>query len=192
MHLIRGEISMRSVTKALIAGAAGIALLTGGAGSLAFWTDTKSGTPVAISSGDLSLGTITDSSGWTILQNASGVVPAQTVPVTYVPGTTLVVPGDVLTKTVAVPVNISGLNNKATLVVTSATAPTNALSSALVASIVSVNGVPGGTASLTSADSGTVNVVFSITIPWTADDTTRLGTTDFQASYTLTQAAAAS
>jgi alternate signal-mediated exported protein len=183
---------MRSVTKAIIAGVAGVALLGGGAGSLAFWTDSKTGSPVAIASGDLSLGTITDSSGWTIIQNATGVSPAQTVAVPYVPGTTLVVPGDVLTKTVAVPVSISGLNNKATLAVSAATAPTNALQSALSASIVSVNGVAGSTATLTAANSGTVNVIFGVTIPWTADNTTKALSTSFQAQYTLTQVSAAS
>jgi alternate signal-mediated exported protein len=183
---------MRSATKALIAGAAGVALLAGGAGSLAFWTDTKTGSSVAIASGDLSLGTITDSSGWTIIQNASGVTPAQTVAVPYVPGTTLVVPGDVLTKTVAVPVSISGLNNKAILSVTGATTPTNGLSSALTAAITSVNGVAGTSAPLTAANNGTVNVVFTVTIPWLATNASKALTTNFQASYTLTQEPAAS
>jgi alternate signal-mediated exported protein len=183
---------MRNVTKAVIAGAAGVALLAGGAGSLAFWTDTKSGSAVAIASGDLSLGTIADSTGWTIQQNAAGVPVPQTAAVAYVPGTTLVVPGDVLTKTVAVPVNISGLNNKATLVVSEATTPSNALATQLTAAVTSVNGVAGGTATLTSADDGTVDVVFTVTIPWTADNTAKALTTNFQASYTLTQVSAAS
>jgi alternate signal-mediated exported protein len=178
---------MRNVTKAVIAGVAGVALLAGGAGSLAFWTDTKTGSSITISSGDLSLGTITDSTGWTIIQNATGVSPAQTVAVAYVPGTTLVVPGDVLSKTVAVPVSISGLNNHATLVVTGATTPSNALSTALTAVVTSVNGVAGGTAELTAANSGTVNVVFTVTIPWTTTNTAKLLTTNFQATYTLTQ-----
>jgi alternate signal-mediated exported protein len=181
---------MRNVTKAVIAGIAGVALLAGGAGSLAFWTDTKTGSSVAIASGDLTLGTISDGTGWTIIQNAAGVSPAQTISVAYVPGTTLVVPGDVLTKTVAVPVSILGLNNKATLVVSGATAPGNTLASQLTAAVTSVNGVAGGTATLTSANNGNVNVVFTITIPWTADNTSRALTTNFQATYTLTQVAA--
>jgi alternate signal-mediated exported protein len=178
---------MRSVTKAIIAGAAGVALLAGGAGSLAFWTDTKTGTPVTITSGDLSLGTITDSTGWTIIQNATGVSPAQTVAVAYVPGTTLVVPGDVLTKTVAVPVSISDLNNHATLTVSNTTTPTNALQAALTTAITSVNGVAGSTAELTAANNGTVNVVFTVTVPWTTTNTAKVLTTNFQATYTLTQ-----
>jgi alternate signal-mediated exported protein len=180
---------MRSVTKAVIAGAAGIALLAGGAGSLAFWTDTKTGSSVVISSGTLSLGTFDDSTGWTITQNAAGVTPAQTTGVAYIPGTTLVVPGDVLTKTISVPVNISGLNNKATLVVASVP-PTGTSTLTPVASIVSVNGVTGGTATLTSANNGNVDVKVSVTIPWTSDNTTKLQTTNFQATYTLTQVAA--
>ena len=178
---------MRNVTKAVIAGVAGVALLAGGAGSLAFWTDTKTGSSVVITSGDLSLGTITDGTGWTIIQNATGVSPAQTVAVAYVPGTTLVVPGDVLTKTVSVPVSISGLNNHATLVVTSSTTPSNGLSTALSAVVTSVNSVPGGTAELTAVNSGNISVVFTVTVPWTATNSSKLLTTNFQAVYTLTQ-----
>ncbi|MDQ1547213.1 MAG: hypothetical protein QOH69_2117 [Actinomycetota bacterium] len=184
---------MRSATKTLIAGAAGIALLAGGAGSLAYWTDTKTGTSVTIASGDLSLGSISDSTGWTIQQSAVGVpVPQTGTAAAYVPGTTLVVPGDVLTKTIAVPVNITGLDNKATLVVTGATSGSGALATALTAVVTSVNGVAGGTAPLTAANNGTVNVIFTVTIPWTADNTTKLGTTSFTATYTLTQVSAAS
>jgi alternate signal-mediated exported protein len=181
---------MRNVTKAVIAGAVGLALLGGGAGSLAFWTDTQTGSPVTIASGDLSLGTFDDSTGWTIEQSAAGVPVPQTAPVAYVPGTTLVVPGDVLTKTVAVPVNISGLNNTATLVVTGATAPSNDLSTQLTAAVTSVDGVAGGTATLTSADNGTVDVVFTVTIPWTTDNNAKALSTDFTATYTLTQVSA--
>jgi alternate signal-mediated exported protein len=183
---------MRTVTKAIIAGAAGVALLAGGAGSLAYWTDTKSGSDIDIASGDLSLGSISDGTGWTIEQSAADVPVPQTVAVPYVPGTTLVVPGDVLTKTIAVPVSISGLNNKATLVVTGASTVSNDLSSQLTAEVTSVNGVPGSTDTLTSADNGTVNVVFTVTIPWSADNTAKSLTTDFQATYTLTQVSAGS
>ena len=184
---------MRSVTKAVIAGAAGLALLAGGAGSLAYWTDTKTGSSVVISSGDLSLGSIADGTGWKIQQNASGVSPAQASSATYVPGTTLVVPGDVLTNTISVPVSVTGLNNKATLVVTGAAGTSNALSTALVPTIVSVNGVSGNTATITPATTSPVSVMVSITIPWssTVDNTTKNLSTSYTLSYTLTQVAAA-
>ena len=183
---------MRSVTKAVIAGAAGLALLAGGAGSLAYWTDTKAGTSVVISSGSLSLGTIADGTGWKIQQSAAGVSPAQATAVDYTPGTTLVVPGDVLTKTVQVPVNISGLNNKATLHVTGAIPSADIPAGSMVATITSIDGVSGsGDVTLTSADNGTIPVVFTITIPWTDDNTTQSLSTSFQATYTLTQIPAA-
>jgi alternate signal-mediated exported protein len=177
---------MRTAFKVAIAGAAGVALLTGGAGTLAFWTDTQTGSSVVISSGDLTLGSITDSTGWFIQQNASGVSPAEATPVAFTAGM-LVVPGDVLTKTVAVPVSISGKNNKATLAVSAAATPPNALTSAAVVAVESVNGVAASTATLTPVNNGTVNVKFSVTIPWTATNATKSLTTNFQAQYTLTQ-----
>jgi alternate signal-mediated exported protein len=186
---------MKSATKAVIAGVAGIALLAGGAGSLAFWTDTKPGTSVVINSGDLSLGTITDGTGW-MLSQAAGDLPAGTTATTPVAYTSqLIVPGDVLTKTVNIPVTLTGTNNKATLAVTKAvTGSGSDLVATLQPSIVSVNGVNGATsATLTptqvTALSGVVPVVYSITFPWTTSTgaIAKAQQASFQASYTLTQ-----
>lgn len=46
---------MNKLTKAAIAGAAGIALLLGGAGSLAYWNDSADVTSTSINSGSLSV-----------------------------------------------------------------------------------------------------------------------------------------
>ena len=93
---------MNKTTKGALAAAAAGALLLGGAGSLAYWSDSKTVTGGAISSGTLSL---TQEPGqvctaWT-LDAAGG-------PTAYTPGVTLVVPGDVITKTCDYTVHASG------------------------------------------------------------------------------------
>lgn len=91
----------KATRSALAAAAAGV-LLLGGAGSLAYWNDSKTVTGGAISSGTLSLtqevGQVC--SDWT-LDVAGG-------PTAYTPGVTLVVPGDVITKTCDYTVNATG------------------------------------------------------------------------------------
>jgi alternate signal-mediated exported protein len=179
---------MKNATKAVIAGVAGIALLTGGAGSLAYWTDTKAGTPLSITAGNLALGTIADGS-WTLQQNATGVSPAQASGVTYNPTTMSIVPGDVLSKTITVPVTVTGTNNKATFAITKVAPAGNALDTALNVAIVSVNGTNGAT-SATFTTSGTATVVVNITFPWGAagdNNAAKTLSTTFNANYTLTQ-----
>lgn len=100
---------MKKTTKgALAAGAAGV-LLLGGAGSLAYWSDSETVDGGAIESGELSLTQETGQScsDWT-LDSAGGTT-------TYVPGTTLLVPGDVVTRSCDYTVNAQGEHLAATL-----------------------------------------------------------------------------
>lgn len=185
---------MRNATKAVIAGVAGIALLTGGAGSLAYWQQAQNGSQVAITSGTLSFGAIADGTGWTLQQNAAGVSPAQSnaSAVTYDPTTVKIVPGDTLTKTISVPVSITGTNNKATFTLGQLTpTPASGLDGVLTYA-TKVNGTTGTTATVLASGgaSQTIPVQIVITFPWgTADSTvtTQGQTTSFQATYTLTQ-----
>jgi alternate signal-mediated exported protein len=178
---------MKNATKAVIAGVAGLALLTGGAGSLAYWNDTKAGSSVTIQSGTLSLGTIADGS-WTLQQNSSdlpnGTTASGTTP--YVGGTTLIVPGDTLTQTVSVPVTITGTDNKARITVSGATSGTGTALAAVLTPTISVAG--GGTTALVTT-SGNVSVKVTITFPWgtAVDNTTKLQTTAYQLTYTVQQ-----
>lgn len=181
---------MKKITKAAIAGTAGVALLLGGAGTLAYWNDTKTGAVTTIASGDLHFGTITDGTGWSLQQKAADlpVGTAQLTGVTYT--NQLVVPGDVLTNTISVPVTITGTNNKATFALTRVAPPTNALSSALTVGYT-VNGVaytPGNPITVTTGTTS-IPVVITVTFPWGAsvDNTTKALTTNFTGSYTLTQ-----
>lgn len=187
---------MKKITKAAIAAAAGAVLLVGGAGTLAFWTDTQAGESVVIATGNLDLGTIADGSGWTLQQNATGVNPAQAASVAYT--NQLLVPGDVLTKTVQVPVTLTGANIKANLSISSAATGDAALTTgadALTVQITNIGSVTGGTTSTAntniSAIQGTatqsIPVTFKVTLPWASSNLTKSTTANFLANYTLTQ-----
>lgn len=206
---------MKKITKAAIAGTVGAALLVGGAGSLAFWTDTESGPAVAVQSGNLDLGVVGNGS-WTIQQSASDMPTgkAQTsssaVTVSGSPASLSesIVPGDVLTTTVSVPVALVGKNIKAALKVTptvTATGGPTTQAGKLAAvlnsatnpiKVVSINGTTpaaDNSVTLTPANiaAGTVSVVIAVTFPWgtatTAVDGAALGSVQFNAAYTLTQ-----
>jgi len=181
---------MKTVTKAAIAASAGVALLLGGAGSLAYWNDTKVGSSLTIASGNLAIGTIVDGTGWTLQQNATGIPAAEATGVAYT--NQLVVPGDTLTKTVSVPITLTGENMRAQLAVTGAKGASNGLSDSITATVVSVNGVTSPanlTPTIVTAATGAVDVVYKVTIPWNAsvDNTNKALSTTFTATYTLTQ-----
>lgn len=106
---------MKKTTKgAFAAGAAGV-LLLGGAGTLAYWSDSETIGGGEIDSGELSLSqetgqTCTD---WTLDAVGGGTA--------YTPGTTLVVPGDVITRTCTYTVNSTGQHLAADLTMESPT-----------------------------------------------------------------------
>jgi alternate signal-mediated exported protein len=169
--------STKKVATAAVAGTVGVALLLGGAGTLAYWTD-NAATSQEIQSGSLELGTITDE--WTI-QNGTADAEAFVGPI---------VPGDVLTTTVSVPVAVTGQNMAATLEVTDAAVDGDqALEDALVVDVVSVDGEAGSSATVT--EDGTVEVVISVTFPVGTEDqyndAAELASAVFSADYTLSQ-----
>lgn len=104
---------MNKTAKGAIAAAAATVLLLGGAGTLAYWTDTATAPGGAIDSGHLEL--LTDDtnpgcSAWTL----DGGDP-------FVPGTTLLVPGDVITQTCTFTLSVAGEHMEGTV---EASAPT--------------------------------------------------------------------
>ncbi len=166
---------MNQTTKGALAAAAAGALLLGGAGSLAYWSDSKTVTGGAISSGTLSLtqevGQVCSS--WTL--DAAGGATA------YTPGVTLVVPGDVITKTCDYTVHASGAHLAADLTM-DATSITGAndLSSALTPGAtytLAGNAVATG-ADITSANDGDVlNAVITVTFESATSGLTAQGMT---------------
>lgn len=204
---------MKKITKAAIAGTVGAALLVGGAGSLAFWTDSSAGSQIEIQSGQLDLGSVAAGGTWTIQQNATGVDPAQAASAVFDPANDLIVPGDVLTTTVNVPVVLEGKNLKAELAVdvdsfVAGASGTTEAKAALVAAleagtvkVVSIDGVDVSAGEPTLTLSGpdlnrSVPVTIAVTFPWgdagtSSYNAAMLGSVQFQANYTLTQIAVA-
>ncbi len=105
-----GGTDMRKSLKGALAGGTAAALLLGGAGTLAYWTDTESVTGGNIDSGHLALLTDSTNTGcgsWTLDTGESA-------PTTYSAGDPLV-PGDVLTKTCTFTISASGNHLRATV-----------------------------------------------------------------------------
>jgi alternate signal-mediated exported protein len=184
---------MRKTTKGALAIGAGVALLLGGAGTLANWSDSKNlGANTTISSGTLTIASKTQGSwGW-----ASGTG-------TFVPGTSKLVPGDSIKITDVFTVTALGDHLTATAAYVSPT-----LSGALAASLqISTalgsvtnkagNGTvtPTGTTSVsvTSTDSAATTfdlpVTVTITLPSTVSNLTAqtVSAAIADGSVTLTQ-----
>jgi len=145
---------MNKLTKAAIAGGLGIALLLGGAGTLATWNTSANISGGTIVAGSLTIGTAT-STGWSV-SHTTGTITTVT-PLTLTNGIFTVTsggtaftssPGDKLIYASTVPLTVTGTNLAATLSLTSgaiaavtSTVPAtqianNALASALLNSVV--------------------------------------------------------
>ena len=152
---------MNKSTKGALAAGAAAVLLLGGAGSLAYWNSSQTVSGGSISSGTL---TLTQETGqtctdWT-LDAAGGAT-------TYTPGVTLVVPGDVITKTCAYTVNASGAHLAADLTM-DATAITgsNDLSAALTPGatfMLDATAVATGQDITSADDGGVLNATITVT-----------------------------
>ncbi|MFC7359738.1 alternate-type signal peptide domain-containing protein [Nocardioides astragali] len=119
---------MHKNTKAACAATAAAVLLLGGASTMASWNDSKTIAGGAIKSGSLSLTQETGQTctAWTLDGAGGGGA--------FVPGTTLVVPGDVITRTCTYTVNATGEHLAATVGLASPSFDeTNDLVSALTA-----------------------------------------------------------
>ncbi|UCR88404.1 alternate-type signal peptide domain-containing protein [Mycetocola spongiae] len=167
----------RNLLLPVIAAVLGAALLLGGEGTMASWTDTRTATPVKISSGSLDLGPIGASAmTWTLAQEIPGRPASNAVPFT---GQALV-PGDVLTATVNVPVSLVGQNLVADLALsrlsvtpTGKTAADAAFAASLGTRIISINGqapapASPGSVTLRPGIGATVPVVVAVSLPWSA------------------------
>lgn len=190
---------MRSTTRGLVVsallGALGVGLLLGGTGSLATWQESATSPQRGIETGSLDLGPLTSGSvDWRLSQRIPGRTTTPSAPFTD----TALVPGDVLTGTASLPIELVGQTLVATLQVSpKLTTPANpkpadtALSKALVVTVVSIDGI-GGTVHTFSGQEGkrTVPVVVEVSYPWGTDgqygDATG-GTVSIGIDYTLTQ-----
>ncbi|QDE36374.1 alternate-type signal peptide domain-containing protein [Microbacterium foliorum] len=158
--------SMRKVTKATIAGALGVVLLTGGT-TFALWSDSANVNGGTVNSGTLAL----TPSGTPAWNDISTPTP---VPITI--ADFLIVPGDTIEYTAAFTVDASGDNLSATLDVSDPVAATGD-AALLAATTVTqtftyVGGEPVTDGAITSADDGevinvTVTIVFDESTPGT-------------------------
>jgi alternate signal-mediated exported protein len=101
---------MNKLVKGSIAGAVGIALLLGGAGTFALWSDTASVNGGVVQTGTLDVA-LTGTGAWKDIS-------ADAANTTWVPLTDRLVPGDTVTFTQDVTVVATGKNLKATLAYT--------------------------------------------------------------------------
>lgn len=152
---------MNKLTKAAIAGAAGIALLLGGAGSLAYWNSSATLTGGTVNAGQLTIkASTTTLPAW---KDSKGPINIATY---------RAIPGAVLTYTASFDVSAVGDNLKANVAITGnsiaavtpLTTANTALATALASSVVTlVNGVAASTVTILP---GTQTIVLSVQITW--------------------------
>ncbi|MCD4535088.1 alternate-type signal peptide domain-containing protein [Nocardioides sp. cx-169] len=167
---------MKKTIKGALAATAAGTLLLGGAGSLAYWTDTGTVGGGAVTSGHLKLNPTTAGApctAWTI----------DGTPGTFVPGTDKIVPGDVLTRTCSYTVSMAGKHVTANLAVSDSAGTwggtANALTSGLPAnvlqkSVVFKKGVATITPPVAIVNDDVISAVLTVTFPTTADNTTNV------------------
>lgn len=180
---------MKKITSAAVAATLGAALLLGGAGTLAYWSDTKTSESQTISSGNLQMDVATGQN-WTIKRAAGSAAP-----VAFVPGTDKIVPGDVLTQTVNVPVKLVGKNIAARLTVNTPNL-TGALKDDATVAVTNINGtaIAAGAASsviLGATDASSVPVTVTVTFPFGTASVNTVSSVNkslsFSSSYLLEQ-----
>ena len=152
---------MNRLTKGSIAGAVGVALLLGGAGTFATWNSAVGVSGATITAGNLLVSDPTPSDGvWTVQKNGTGT--AQTVSNI---STFLASPGDKLTYTKKVKITATGDNLTANLTlgagsITAAPAPADAAASTALAGFLTK------TAEITATGTGIASTglnTFSVT-----------------------------
>lgn len=148
---------MNKSTKGALAAAAAGVLLLGGAGTLAFWTDTESTPGVTINTGHLDLTDLDCGTGWTL--DGGTAYTSQ-----------LLVPGDSLTKTCTAELDIAGTHftqaDFAVTVPSDLTGDAGLLAELSAPDIdVTLNGTPQASATDVAVADGD-DVAVAITVEW--------------------------
>lgn len=181
LDTIRGHI-MKKATKGALAAVAGGSLLLGGAGTLAYWTDTSTVAGGSITGGTLSL--VDPTCTWKLEHTGGTTIDP------ILPAAIRLVPGDTATETCTSTITATGQNLKATLGVTGGTdANGNPLASAITPVASYKVGTVDTQAAITSADDGktlTATIVLAFPFGATADNTTNGGLTETVTSYVIT------
>ncbi len=194
--------STRTLLGASVSAVLGSMLLLGGSGTLAFWSDTETSATQQIQSGTLDLGSsneITIGSNPTIKQCTT--TSSCSTPQSYRGGA--IVPGDVITATVSIPVTLIGENLRAGFAFTpvkavnGSTAADAALNAAVSMTVKSIDGkaVTAAANTVASVDLGptakrSVPVVVEVSFPWGTSgqyNSAMGGKIKLSATYALTQ-----
>lgn len=161
---------MNKLIKGSIAGAAGIALLLGGAGTLAYWNDSASvGNAAVVSSGKLDV--VAGTGAWTV-QVGTGAPTALTASqlAAY-----RIVPGNKLVYTETLTVDAVGDNLKFTLGETVSTAVTSTISGATVTPEFAVTKGGAAVSTFTGLTAGSYTVVAKITVDFPSTVANQVG-----------------
>ncbi len=157
---------MNKITKGAIAGGIGVALLLGGGGTLAYWTDQEDvGANATITAGNLDIApAATPAPAWTVSNGSVTNAPVANI------AAFRMVPGDVLTYTATYTVTATGNNIRAqaslgshSIAAASGSAADTALAGRLTdTTVITVN----GGAPTVTLSAGTHTVVVTATISW--------------------------
>jgi alternate signal-mediated exported protein len=185
---------MNSFVKSAVAGAAGVALLLGGAGTFAVWNSTASASAGVLQTGQLSLSTVAGSGQWKDLRTGSVLSAAELSSYRMIPGTQL-------EYTVPVTVTATGTGLKAvfsydlgttsstlTSVVPALTVQKSRTDAGLPTGFAAVSGTVNSFSVTPSATSTEAVARLGITVPTEADNSTQNKTLDLsKVVFTLTQ-----
>ena len=175
---------MNKSTKGAAAAAVAGVLLLGGAGTLAFWTDTINIGGGTINSGHLSLDDTTGDDNSCV--NAPWTLDSGEPGTTFDPSTDDIVPGDTLSKVCTFEVNAEGNHLRANIVTTQGQTPSDISPPVTVNSSYTVNNVsvPG---SITEDNDGQeLAATITVSFPYgTEDNSTQDGSLTVE-GYTIT------
>ncbi|KQX05306.1 MULTISPECIES: alternate-type signal peptide domain-containing protein [unclassified Leifsonia] len=182
---------MNKIIKGSIAGAAGIALLLGGAGTFALWNDST-----GVNAGTITAGTLTTatSGAWTDTTTATATSIANPQAVVFAPGTKVTYTGTVTVTATGTHLagNVS-FNSTSITAKTPVTPANTALAAALVPTLVVKKAGTTVTGTTAFAEgTTTLDVVLTITLPagTGVDNTAKLGAADLSAiTFTALQVA---
>ena len=138
---------MNKLVKGSIAGAAGIALLLGGAGTFALWNSSATVNAGSLATGQMSIVANAAAGEWKDVSTlADGTTPSLIGGTTFTPASHKLVPGDTVTYTKSVSITATGKNMKARLAYTPSSIVVDpALSTYVTVSIAPANLTGGGT-----------------------------------------------
>jgi alternate signal-mediated exported protein len=180
---------MNKTIKGAFAASTAAVLLMGGAGSLAYWSDSDTTAGATITAGELDIDAAScNTAGWTVSNTVEKVSN-----VAFVPGTDAVVPGDVLTKTCTVAIRAVGKDLRASLAVTPPTATGTMASDSYTLTSSFTRGTESMSVIKPADANKTINAVITVAFPikTTVDNASMLKNVNLSAiTVTATQAVA--